>query len=502
MLARFLGTAAFLSSLLACSADQQQPSPIPGASNSKNGVGVRHHHRIKHATLSYATKLRHIVVVVMENRSLNDLFHGFPNAQTQDWGLDVNGDHVTLTAEPLATNWDPVHSHLPQNGAQYGGFATEYDNGKNDGWSNETFICDTGSCPGETAYAYVRKSDIQQYWDLATNFTLADEMYQTNEGPSYVSHQYLVAAQAYGYSSGTGQDAAENPYADYQCSMNNTSDVYTVNLKTQSYPGTEKSGTEIAPCQDYNTIFDLVDIAAGGGYPTINWKSYVPVTNVHFWNAPMSVKHLYSLYKKEGGDSGTGNFIVDPSLANFASDVSTGNLPALSYVIPCPQWSDHPGTSNGSYGPSFVSFIANTIGLSKRYWTTEPTAIVVVWDDWGGWFDGMTPYHDPNPLGNSLDPNNYGYRTPMLVISPYSLAGMVDSKGMTQAAILTFIEAAFDLGSLGYTDGIAYSGDNMISGNVFNFNQAPLKYTKEPLQSGAPNFGSSSLKCPDPDFDG
>lgn len=82
MLARFLGTAAFLSSLLACSADQQQPSPIPGASNSKNGVGVRHHHRIKHATLSYATKLRHIVVVVMENRSLNDLFHGFPNAQT------------------------------------------------------------------------------------------------------------------------------------------------------------------------------------------------------------------------------------------------------------------------------------------------------------------------------------------------------------------------------------------------------------------------------------
>lgn len=90
----------------------------------------------------------------------------------------------------------------------------------------------------------------------------------------------------------------------------------------------------------------------------------------------------------------------------------------------------------------------------------------------------------------------------MLVISPYSLAGMVDSKGMTQAAILTFIEAAFDLGSLGYTDGIAYSGDNMISGNVFNFNQAPLNYTKEPLQSGAPNFGSNSLKCPDPDFDG
>jgi phospholipase C len=154
------------------------------------------------------------------------------------------------------------------------------------------------------------------------------------------------------------------------------------------------------------------------------------------------------------------------------------------------------------YGPSFVSFIANTIGLSAQYWTKEPTAIVVVWDDWGGWYDNETPFEVPNPLGNSNDPNNYGYRVPMLVISPYSKAGAVDSVPKTQSAILTFIEGVFHLGTLGNTDLIQYSRDNLLGGNVFNFNQTPIVYKQEPLQPGAPDFGSSSQKCPNPNFGG
>jgi|HubBroStandDraft_6_1064221.scaffolds.fasta_scaffold05195_6 phospholipase C len=465
--------------------------------------GIAGQHRMHRNALSFGTKLRHIVVVVMENRTFNNLFLGYVGADTQNWGLDQNGSHVKLTQISLNTAWDPTHSHLALPGAG-GGFYTEVDNFKNDGWANETFAdCNTPPCTPETAYAFVQRTDVQNYWDFAKQFTLSDEVFQDNEGASYIAHQYLIAGQANGYTS-SHLDAAELPPGSTQC-PSAAAVVPTVDLTT-AWPGVEEKANQIAPCQEYPTIYDLVDTAAGGGYPAINWKSYVPATTVHYWNGPMSVQHLYNLYKQEGGDSGTGNFIVDPGLSKFASDVATGNLPPLSYIIPCPDWSDHPGKFTSQYksmyGPSFVSFIANTIGLSAQYWTKEPTAIVVVWDDWGGWYDNETPFEAPNPLGNPSDPNNYGYRVPMLVISPFSKAGVIDTVPKTQSAILTFIEAVFHLGTLGDTDLIQYSKDNLLSGSVFNFNQAPIVYKQEPLQPGAPSFGSSSQTCPNPNNGG
>ncbi|MBV9103287.1 MAG: hypothetical protein JO060_06825, partial [Candidatus Eremiobacteraeota bacterium] len=359
----------------ACSSSIQQRA-IPSDANTRNvSIGTKQHHGVKRNALSYGTVLRHVVVVIMENRTVDNLFQNLQGADTQSWGLDPSGNHVKLKAVDLDTAWDPVHSHLPQ-GTAGGGFAVEVDNFKNDGWVNETFNnCNSPPCAGETALAYVKQAEVQNYYDLANNFTFSSEVYQTNEGPSYDAHQYLIAGQANGYSAYPHLDAAENPQGVAQC-PSKSEDVATVDL-TAPWPGVEKPANQIAPCQEYSTIFDLVDTAAGGGYPNINWKSYVPATNVVFWNGPMSVKHLYNLYVQEGGDSGTGNFIVDPGLSKFTADVSSGNLPPLSYVIPCPMWADHAGITGALYGPSFVSYIANTIGLNKQYWTTEPTAIIV-----------------------------------------------------------------------------------------------------------------------------
>ncbi|HEY2473333.1 MAG TPA: alkaline phosphatase family protein [Candidatus Cybelea sp.] len=494
--------------LFGCSS-QQQISPSNSGTSGPSTFHAKHHHHAKRNALEYGTPLRHIVVVLMENRTVDDLFQNFPGADTQAWGLGLYGNHVTLVAEPLDTAWDPIHSHLPPNASTPGGFATENDNFRNDGWANEHFVCN-GSCSGATAYAYVKKSDVQPYYDLASSFTLADEVYQDNEGPSYVAHQYLIAGQANGYTSSSYLDAAENPSPTVDQCPNMVSDVQTVDL-TAPYPGSEKTKNEIAPCQDYSTIFDLVDTAAGGGYPNVNWKSYVPATTVAYWNGPMVVNHLYNLYTKEGGDGGTGNFIVDQGLYKFTNNVANGKLPPLSFIVPCPAWSDHPGMTGqkggimlGRYGPSFVGYIANTIGQSKQYWTNEPTAVVVIWDDWGGWFDHNVPFENPNRIGNQQDPNNYGYRTPMLVISPYPPygGGAIDGKQKTQSAILTFIERAFSTGELGTSDDVMNSQDDMIDGTDFNFNEPPVPYKSVQLQSGAPAFGSSGLKCPNPDFDG
>src|ERR1700722_6380248 len=240
--------------LAACSSAVQQIATPPTKDTANVATAGKlldvKHRKFKHSALQYGTNLRHIVVVEMENRTVDNLFQLLPGADVQGWAPDQNGDKIALTPISLDTPWDPVHSHLPQ-GAAGGGFVVEVDNFKNDGWQNETFSnCNSPPCAGETVLAYVKQSNVQQYYDLATNFTLSQEVYQTNQGPSYPAHQYLIAGQAAGYSSGN-LDAAELPTADYQCSSSNTKDINTVNM-TASWPGKEASGNQITPCQDYN----------------------------------------------------------------------------------------------------------------------------------------------------------------------------------------------------------------------------------------------------------
>ena len=90
-----------------------------------------------------------------------------------------------------------------------------------------------------------------------------------------------------------------------------------------------------------------------------------------------------------------------------------GPLPAVSWIIPDGQNSDHPAQKdwgpNKDTGPSWVSQIVNAIGESG-YWNS--TAIIVVWDDWGGWYDHVAP--------PQLDYNGLGFRVPMIVVSPYA----------------------------------------------------------------------------------
>jgi phospholipase C len=141
-------------------------------------------------------------------------------------------------------------------------------------------------------------------------------------------------------------------------------------------------------------------------------------------------------------------------------------------------------------GPNFVGFIADTIGESQ-YW--DNTTILVTWDDWGGWFDHVTPPHTPNDDNNSQDPYQYGYRVPLLVISPY-LANphAVDHVGAqgsgqprTQAAILRYIESTLSVAGLGTADGAAYTDDLH---EMFNYKRQPIPYTP----SGAVGFPAQS----------
>ena len=125
---------------------------------------------------------------------------------------------------------------------------------------------------------------------------------------------------------------------------------------------------------------------------------------------------------------------------------------------------DSHGCQGGS-GPGWVAQCVNAIGQSSTYWNN--TAIFIVWDDWGGWYD-----HDAPQV---LDANGLGPRVPLIVVSPYARAGYVSHVQHEFGSILKFTEETFKLGSLGQRDA---SADDLM--DMFDFNQAPLSYQTVP----------------------
>ncbi len=210
------------------------------------------------------------------------------------------------------------------------------------------------------------------------------------------------------------------------------------------------------PCFDeYPTIADVLDPAK------VSWRLYVndyPYGNEfsgNVWNGFDAIKKV-----RYGPDW---HNIVTPETSVFP-DLKNGSLPSVSWVIPTLYNSDHPG-SGCSNGPHWVTSVINAIGTSQ-YW--KDTAVIVLWDDWGGWYDPVPP---PQTNYTSL-----GFRIPMFVVSPYVKTHDVSHTQYEFGSILKFIEETFGLRSLNTTDKTATSIADM-----FDFTQSPTPYKTEPL---------------------
>jgi phospholipase C len=194
----------------------------------------------------------------------------------------------------------------------------------------------------------------------------------------------------------------------------------------------------------------------------VTWKYYAPALSDFIqgaWSPFGSVSKV-----RNGGDW---QKVITPSSA-ILNDVANGKLPGVTWVTPDWQYSDHAG-SGTTLGPSWVAAVVNAIGQSK-FWNS--TAIFVVWDDFGGWYD-----HVPPP---QLDFKGLGIRVPCIVISPYVRRGSVVHTQYEFGSIIKFVEQVYGLPALGtlangYSDTRAAS---MMDG--FNFTQAPLTFQKIP----------------------
>jgi phospholipase C len=267
-------------------------------------------------------------------------------------------------------------------------------------------------------------------------------MFQTNQGPSFSAHQYIISGTS-APSVGSDLLVADGPHfdrgkdQDAGCTAPLEEYVWLID------PSGDESQT-MYPCFEHPTLMDLLD---GKG---ISWRHYSPGSG-SFWNGPNAIYHV------RFGPDWKKNDVWPPT--KVLDDIAAGTLAQVTWVIPAGRYSDHSSSTDGS-GPSWVASIVNAIGKSP-YWAH--TAIFITWDDWGGWYDHVAP--------KIVGSYEYGFRVPMIVVSPYAKSGYVSHVTHDFGSILHFTEAVFGLPSLGYADARA---DDL--SDCFNFHQAPLPF--------------------------
>jgi len=384
--------------------------------------------------------IKHVIIVVQENRSFDNLFDGFPGADTSATGYMHDGTQVALQPIPFE-----VHDmdHYYQTGRM------DYDGGKMDGFDlNGT----SGSKPAGTfPYSYLERSAVQPYWTIAQQYVLADHMFPTMFGPSFTAHLTLIGGTA---DLTPTQSEADFPTAEpWGCDAPSGTVTATVTAATPAPVVSDDDGP--FPCfNQFRTLAATLDAKH------VSWKYYAPAigssNSGRLWSSFDAIRSV-----RDGPDWKTK--VISPP-TRIIHDALSGHLAAVSWVVPDFLWSDHPYAGT-PYGPSWVAAVVNAAGASPDW---KSTAIVVVWDDWGGFYDNVPP--------PQLDFRGLGIRVGCLIVSPYVKARVVHTQ-YEFGSILKFVEQTFDLPPLGsQADGYTDTRAKSIV-DSFDFMQAPRSFT-------------------------
>jgi phospholipase C len=487
---------------------------------------------IASAQIPYPNPINHVILIDQENRTIDNLFgSNSPANQYYLPGLDfatsglgytiTKGEKTQFTIQsvslPLASalgsagsieadDYDPSHSHSSWRSACDAPLMTDPGNMcAMDGFNYVGVGCDTGAkgCPGPEypTYAYVQYSDVAPYFQIAVQYGYANYMFQTNQGPSFPSHQFIFSGTS---QAGVGIDptwfVAENPLessANYGCLSPPTQTVQLVN------PTTQAETVRIYPCFSHDSMADVFAAAS----PQITW-TYYTVGDNSIWTGPNALESICTVvdgnctgpYWKKGASNG----YVQQVPSTILTDISDCDLKQVSWVIPSTLESDHAGYTDAT-GPSWVASIVNAIGNQpackngELYW--NDTVILITWDDWGGWYDHVVPPPVPVTAPSEASSYVYGFRVPLLVVSAYTPVGTVSNvMGLDFGAMLKFIEAIFDLGTVApgdYAD--SYAVDDL--GEFFQFSNPPRSFESINAVQNADYFLNPNRPLGPPDND-
>jgi phospholipase C len=407
-------------------------------------------------------KISHVVIIMQENRSFDNLFQGFPGADTQSYGYTTDGTKIALRPIGLGSNWDVGHNSISYYAACDGQGRLPGTSCKMDGFNRESVTCGGSGeppCPNPNPqYGYVPLSETKPYFAIAQQYVLADRMFPSDfDASSFVSHQYIIAAQA--------NSTINYPATTWGCDGGPKDTVGTV-TQQRTYGG------RIQACFESRTLGDELDSAG------ISWAYYTSSLedgSGNLWNAYQAIKHIR--YGPDWNDD-----VISPQ-TRFFQDVKSGMLPAVSWVMPtCPN-SDH-ADCGATHGPHWVASLVNAIGRSK-YW--QSTAIFIMWDEYGGWYDHVAP-----PFA---DYDGLGSRVPLMVVSAYAKKSYVSHVQYEHGSILKFVEDQFGLPRLAAADTRA----NSPAGDCFDFSRPPRHFVPIPARFNAAYFEREPLDRRAPD---
>ncbi len=440
-------------------------------------------------------KIKHVVIIMQENRSFDSYFGTYPGAD----GIPRNkhGQFTVCSPDPLHHRCvRPYHNpvdvnaggpHMEEdaiadiNGGKMNGFIKSVESGHLD---TDRLACQAlrRPFPCLDVMGYHDARELPNYWAYARNFVLQDHMFEPNLGWSLPAHLYMMSA--------------------WSALCTNVANPITCHSNlgmpdTEGVPGAGISTNSSAALTGLLTVSDADDTQNATQPPDyawtditwllhkyhVSWRYYLnqgtepdcangamactPVTqNIEtpeIWNPLPDFSDVHQ-------DHQLGNIVAD---TQFYKDAYKGTLPSVSWVIPSGDNSEH-APARVSTGQDHVTRVIDAI-MSGKDWSS--TAIFLAWDDWGGFYDHVKP--------PTIDGQGYGLRVPGLVISPYARRGYIDHHTLSFDAYLKFIEDDF-LGSQRLnpnTDGRPDSRPDVREsarqlGNLildFNFNQKPRK---------------------------
>jgi len=375
-------------------------------------------------------KIKHVVFIVQENRSFDSYFATFPGAD------GIVGRHICLPAltGPCVR---PYVDHADVNGGGphgAGNSRSDIDGGRMDGFLKTAQIALLGcnditdpACASMSArdvLGHHVQSDIPNYWAYAKAFTLQDHLFEAVGSSSLPEHLYDVSAWS-------GKCATTNPMSCVNALSQPASP-----LPADGYVGGGKVPPAAKPTYAWTDLTYLLHRAH------VSWGYFVqPGTEPDCDDASaIACPAVKQSQETAGIFNPLPNFVTvrqDHQLddirptASFLADARAGTLPAVSWVIPSGQDSEHP-PSRVSAGQSYVTGLIDTIMRGKEW---PSTAIFLSWDDWGGFYDHVRP--------PTVDANGYGIRVPGIVISPYARRGFVDHQMLSSDAEIRFVEDLF-----------------------------------------------------------
>jgi phospholipase C len=450
---------------------------------------------------------QHVVVIFQENRTPDNLFQGLcsppfgsssacstnPTSlqydiQTKNWLDKTSSTGVTqpLTVQ-LANAYDLSHAHTA--------FVAQCDRSSVTGacqMDGSASVTCSGACLTKPQFRYVDNSTnvVSPYLQLATQYGWANYMFQTNQGPSYPAHQFIFG----GTSAPSAADDAAGIFASENMSGTN-SVAGCIALADTTVTLIDSTGSEtqkIYPCFEHSTMGDLL----AGAY---TWRYYAPSAG-SIWTAPNSISHICQSTGPGGECKGAEwSANVDLTPADVLTDIQACKLRNVTWVIPSGANSDHADSNDGG-GPSWVASIVGAIGGSRKcdnnagYW--KNTAIVITWDDWGGWYDHVPPQFLAQPEGAY----QYGFRVPFIFVSAYTQAGYINNERHDFGSILRFIENNFGFheGALNFADARAA---NDLSA-FYDLTRLPRPFRAIPSPKSANFFIHDKRAATDPDDDG